>query len=120
MIKNIFLVGLGGALGSVARFTLTHLNKSISFPYATLFINITGSLLIGMIIGLSLKENGLHANWKIFLSSGLCGGFTTFSAFSFENMQLIQQGKWMMAMLYILCSVALGIAGAFLGFKLSM
>jgi CrcB protein len=119
MIKNLLLVGLGGAIGSIARFLIIQLYKTTSFPFATLFINLSGSLLIGMIIGASIKGNGFHPNWKIFLSTGICGGFTTFSAFSFENMNMIVEGKWLMAFFYIILSVSIGIAASYVGYKLT-
>jgi fluoride exporter len=118
MLKNFLLVGLGGALGSMLRYALYLLVPVKDFPYPTLIINITGSFIIGIVIALSIKDETFLNNWKLFLATGICGGFTTFSAFSAENIGLLQNGKYTMALTYILLSIVLGIAGAWLGFKL--
>jgi CrcB protein len=117
MIKQFLLVGLGGALGTILRFAANLLYNNRSFPVTTLLINITGSFVIGMVIAFSIK-NEASDNWKLFLATGLCGGFTTFSAFSFENLQLLQNGKFMISLMYILGSMLLGILAAWLGYKL--
>ena len=118
MIKNLLLVGLGGSIGSMVRYAASFLVRSKLFPYATLSVNITGSFIIGLIFAMSIKEEGLSNNWKIFLATGICGGFTTFSAFSLENMGLLQTGKIGMAVTYILLSIILGILATFLGYQL--
>jgi fluoride exporter len=120
MLKNILLVGLGGGIGSMARFAFSLLIRSKQFPYAILSINIIGSFIIGLVFAMSIKEEGLSANWKLFLTTGICGGFTTFSAFSLENMELLQSGKIGMAFLYITLSVVLAIAATFLGYQLAI
>lgn len=119
MIKNLFLVGIGGGIGSMARFLSYQLVKSNSSFLTTLVINIIGSLLIGVVFGISLKNSTFENNWKLFIATGICGGFTTFSAFSIENIQLIQEGKWNWSLLYISSSIILGISAALLGFKIS-
>ena len=119
MLKNLLLVGLGGSIGSVLRFMIWHFFKSPDFPFSTLLVNIAGSLVIGIIIGLSLKDAGFSNNWKLFLATGICGGFTTFSAFSIENLQMLQHGKYLLSLLYISASIILGIAAVWLGFKLA-
>ena len=119
MIKNLFIVGLGGAIGSMARFLSYQFIKSNSSFLTTLTINIVGSLIIGIVFGIGLKNSNFENNWKLFLATGICGGFTTFSAFSIENIQLIQEGKWSWSLLYILSSIVLGISAAFFGFKIS-
>ena len=120
MIKNLLLVGLGGSIGSMVRYAASFLVRSKLFPYATLSVNITGSFIIGLIFAMSIKEEGLSNNWKIFLATGICGGFTTFSAFSLENMGLLQTGKIGMAVTYILLSIILGILATFLGYQLAI
>lgn len=115
MLKQIIIVGLGGAIGSMFRYAMYFISKQESFPIATLLINIAGGFLIGVIMGLSLRQN----NWTLFLATGICGGFTTFSAFSFENLQLIQNGKITTALLYISLSILLGITATWLGYKLA-
>ena len=69
-------------------------------------------------MALSIKENNFSENYKLFFATGICGGFTTFSAFSYENINLLQAGKYNLAFMYILASVVAGIAAAWLGFKL--
>ncbi len=118
MIKNFLLVGLGGALGSMLRYAL-YLSVTVKhFPLGTFLVNIIGSCIIGMVLAFSLKDDYFLNNWKVFLATGICGGFTTFSSFSAENVALLQNGKYGMALLYITLSIVLGIAAAWLGFKL--
>jgi len=117
MLKEFLLVGAGGALGSMLRYTGNLLQQGRSFPLATLVINILGSLVIGMVMGWCLRSE-TSANWKLFLATGICGGFTTFSAFSFENVQMLQNGKIFLSLLYISGSVVFGIAAAWLGYKI--
>ena len=95
------------------------LMQSRNLPYHTWIINIIGSLAIGIVFGLSVRDEAFAANWKLFLATGICGGFTTFSAFSMENLQLLQNGKFLLALVYIISSVALGITAAFIGFKMA-
>ena len=118
MIKNLLLVGFGGGIGSMLRYLAWHVFKSGQFPVPTFIVNIAGSLAIGIVIGLSMKEPAIHDNWKLFLATGICGGFTTFSAFSIENLQLMLDGKYLQSVYYILLSILLGIAAAWAGFKL--
>lgn len=118
MIKQILLVGLGGGIGTMMRYGTTLLIKPRLFPLATLSVNIIGCFIIGLVFALSVKEAGISDNWKLFLATGICGGFTTFSAFSLENMGLLQSGKIGMALTYIILSVVLGILATFLGYQL--
>ncbi len=119
MWKNFILVGLGGSIGSMLRFAIWHYIKSMNFPAATLLVNIVGSLVIGIVIGMSIKDAGFSQQWKIFLATGICGGFTTFSAFSIENLLMLQNGKYILSLFYISASIIFGIAAAWLGFKLA-
>ncbi len=118
MIKNILLVAAGGGLGSALRYGCYLLLKNQPFPFATVLINIAGSFVIGIIMALSIKDNNFSDNYKLFFATGLCGGFTTFSAFSYENVELIQTGRYNLVFLYILASVIAGIVAAWFGFKL--
>ncbi len=118
MFKNFLLVGLGGALGSMLRYAISLLVTVKQFPYSTFIVNIAGSFIIGAVLALSLKNELFSNNWKIFLATGICGGFTTFSAFAAENMALLQSGKYGIAFIYIMASLLLGIAAVVLGFKL--
>ena len=94
MIRNVLLVGFGGFIGAIARFLVSHLNVYIDFlsiPVGTLIVNVSGSFLIGFLSGIADKSVLLTVEWRMFLMVGLCGGFTTFSAFSNENLMLIRQ-----------------------------
>lgn len=118
MVKNIFLVGLAGGIGSIARFLLQKWVYQIyphPFPWGTLIVNILGCFLIGVIYGVSEKSNFLNSEWRLLLTVGFCGGFTTFSAFAFENMVLLRGGEVLYFLLYIGMSVLLGIAAVFGG-----
>ena len=120
MIKNFLLIGLGGGIGSMCRYSASLLLLNKSFPIATLLINITGSFIIGLVAAYALKSEWFAANWKLFLATGICGGFTTFSAFSLENLQLLQQGKYLWSLLYITTSIVIGLTATFFGYKLML
>lgn len=114
--QDVCAVGFGGALGSLARYALTVAlagTGTPAFPWATFLINITGSLLIGMVIG--LPAGVLPPALRIFLSVGVLGGYTTFSTFSFDALALAGEGSVMPLAFYTLGSVALGIGAAFAG-----
>lgn len=118
MIKTIFLVGLGGALGSILRYVSVGLTNKYfqgTFPIATLAINILGSLLIGLFIGIIAKYYPDNQPLKFLLIVGFCGGFTTFSSFASENYSLFQNGQQFMAYLYIIASVVLTISAVAIG-----
>lgn len=111
MVKEILLVGIGGALGSILRYgtgQLIHKNFPGKFPLATLCINVIGCLLIGILMAYFLKHQTEQA-WKLFFVTGFCGGYTTFSAFAAENIALIQHGQLTSALLYIGLSVVFGL-----------
>lgn len=118
MMKNLLFVMLGGGFGSGFRYLLAHFAKrqmETSFPLATFTINITGSLLIGIILGYYSKESNQNEYLKLLLATGFCGGFTTFSAFTFENLSLIQTNQTGTAFIYIGLSLVLGILAVWLG-----
>jgi len=120
-MKEIFLVGLGGGAGSMLRY-LVKLSSaklfSTSFPLATFSANILGCLAIGLLMGYLNRNLSLPESYSLLLITGFCGGFTTFSTFSAENLQLIQSGQWATALAYILGSVVLGLGAVFLGILL--
>ena len=118
MIKNILLVSIGGALGSVFRYLCQkwiHQLYPPPFPWGTFLVNITGCFLIGIFFAASEKSTIITADWRLFLTTGLCGGFTTFSAFAFENMNLLRTGDITNTLLYSIGSVVLGILAVFAG-----
>ncbi len=120
-MKAILLVFLGGGLGSALRFLISRLlNKSELFiPIGTFTVNIAGSLLLGLILGLSLKSEVLSNNTLLFLATGFCGGFTTFSTFAFENQAFLRAGDYTNFALYTFGSVIAGFAAVFIGLYLS-
>jgi fluoride exporter len=121
-MKQLLLIGFGGFIGSIARFLVSKLNMSwhlLSIPLGTLTVNIAGSLVIGLLAGLATKTELLSTDFRLFLMVGVCGGFTTFSSFTNENMMLIQNGQVLTALIYISASVILGLAAVFLGYSLS-
>lgn len=121
MLKMILLAGSGSFIGGVLRY-LTQLMFSKfysgSIPMGTLVVNIIGSFLIGVIFALSEKSDIISQETKIFLAVGICGGFTTFSSFSIENLLLLRDGQYFQMILYTLLSVFLGLSATFTGFQL--
>ena len=119
-MRNIALVALGGALGSVARYLITAAmaGVSVKFPFGTALINILGSFIIGVMYGLSRSGSSSEAA-ALFWMAGVCGGFTTFSAFSLQTLQLFQQNQPGLAFLNVLFSCALCIAATWGGLMLT-
>ena len=121
MTKILIAVFLGGGTGSLLRYCVQMaLHERIvpySFPWATLAVNITGSFLIGLFYALSARFN-LSTEVRMLLTTGLCGGFTTFSTFSVETAGLLQSGKTGLAMLYTALSLLLGVTVVLLGQRL--
>ena len=118
MLRNFLLIGLGGALGSMLRYGSGLLVGTKAFPLAILLINITGSFIIGLVMAYSTRNEIFAGNWKLFLATGLCGGFTTFSAFSLDNLLLLENGKFWMFALNVVSSILFGLAAVWIGFKL--
>jgi fluoride exporter len=116
-------VAVGGALGSVARFWLAGVMTELTgprFPWGTLLINVLGSCVIGLVAGLTLTPErvGLHPDLRIFLMTGVCGGFTTFSAFSLQTLELMQSGDVWPAFGYAVGSVVLCVLATYGGWVL--
>jgi len=119
MFQNMLLIGAGGFLGSVLRYGSGQMIVKMftsNHPFGTFFVNILGSLLIGLVLGMSEKGATITINWKLFLAVGFCGGFTTFSAFALENINFIQSQQFMLSFLYISASLILGLAAVYFGF----
>src|SRR5690606_5792872 len=119
-MKQALLVFLGGGAGSMLRYLVSRaFNTSSGIPYGTLLVNISGSLIIGFLIGLSLRSNLISNNLYLLLATGFCGGFTTFSAFASENEAFVRTGDFFHFALYGLGSLFLGVVAVFLGLYLS-
>jgi CrcB protein len=118
----ILAVAAGGALGSVARYLVGLASVrafGLSFPWGTLIVNIAGSFLIGALVGLFALKAGLSQELRLFLTVGVCGGFTTFSTFSLDAWVLIERGAWWQAAAYVTGSVLLSIGGLVAGLYLA-
>ena len=116
-------VALGGAIGSIGRFWLAGAMAALTgprFPWGTLLINVLGSFVIGLVAGLTLTPGrvGMHPDLRIFLMTGVCGGFTTFSAFSLQTLELIQAGDVVPAMGYAIGSVVLCVIATYAAWAL--
>lgn len=117
MIKQVLLVGAGGAVGSILRFLISEVTGRFyvqSFPLATFIINILGCFIIGVLI----SAIPVNSNLKLTLIVGFCGGFTTFSTFARESLELVNQQQSGLALLYVVASCLLGICAVWLGMQI--
>jgi CrcB protein len=121
MIKNVLLIGLGGGIGSMARYLFQRWAMAIyphHFPWGTFGVNLIGCSLIGIIWGISFRSFESNESWKLFLMVGLCGGFTTFSAFTLEGIGLIREQRLALFFSYVVASVVLGLLATYTGMRL--
>ena len=118
MLKDLLLVGLGSGLGGMCRYLVSQLLATTQngFPWGTFTVNIVGSLLIGLLWGLSSRFPSLSPVLTLLFMVGFCGGFTTFSTFSREGLSLLQMQNYTLFLLYTLGSVVLGILAVMVGY----
>ena len=115
---NYVAVALGGVVGCCARYGVSQAVQVFygrSFPLATLFINVAGCLAMGFLFYLTLERVSVSPSFRVAILTGVLGGFTTFSTFAMETLLLMEDGETAYALLYVLLSVGLGVAAAFLG-----
>ncbi len=118
---NYLLVFIGGGLGSSLRHTINLLSARLlgtAFPYHTFIINITGSTIMGLIAGYLALKGDASQPWRLFLMTGILGGYTTFSAFSLDTALLYERGDVALAVFYVVGSVVISIVGLFAGLAL--
>ena len=118
MLRTILLVGCGGFIGSVMRYLVqVFVEKGLSstFPWGTFIANITGSFIIGIVFALAQKGNLLNAEWRMFLAVGVCGGFTTFSSFAYNNLTMLKEQAYGQFIWNVGGSLILGLLAVYLG-----
>ncbi len=121
MLRLIILIGSGGFLGTVSRFLVSRYFAAYypsSFPFGTFAVNVIGCLLIGIFYGIAEKGEFLSTEWRLFLTVGFCGGFTTFSAFAAENMAMLRDNEIFNFFLYTGSSIFVGLLATFAGIML--
>ena len=120
ILKNTIMVGCGSFLGGAARYLISVAMKTMSkgFPWGTLVVNLVGCLLIGLLWGFFSRNATENSSWALFMTVGICGGFTTFSTFSKEALMMLQAGNFMSLLLYVAISVIAGIALVAAGYYL--
>jgi len=118
-MRQLFIIGMGGFIGTIGRYGVSKLNlywHFLSIPMGTLTVNILGSLIIGFLAGISSKSEILSPDLRLFLMVGICGGFTTFSSFTNENLMLMQNGQFGTALIYTASSILFGFTAVYLGY----
>jgi len=118
-LRLVAFIGVGSALGGITRYFVTGAIQSrivTSFPLGTLLVNITGSILLGFLLRYALATPTISPDVRALLTTGFCGGYTTFSAYSYETVALLEDGDYRRAVLYMTVSVVLALAGTVVGF----
>jgi CrcB protein len=121
IMKLLLAIGAGSFIGGISRYLLSQWVQArflSTFPYGTMSVNIIGCLLMGIVYGLTDRGN-LGEEWRLFLATGVLGGFTTFSAFSNETVAMLRDGQALSAMTYVMISILIGLAATFLGISLT-
>ncbi len=113
----VWYVAVGSAVGGAARFALSSFiqQRAGTFPVSTLVVNITGSLVLGFLMRYALGSTSVSPETRALLTMGFCGGYTTFSTFSYETIALMEDGDYRRAAIYVLASLVLSLAATFLG-----
>lgn len=117
-MKEIIFVGAGGGIGAIFRYFITKIDNAlfhVGIPVGTLTENVLGGFLIGVVYQISMSTDSISPNLKLFLTTGLLGGFTTFSTFSYETVTLFNEGKYMLSIINIVLNVVLSLIGAAIG-----
>jgi CrcB protein len=120
-MRAFLFIGIGGGLGSILRYAVSlFIGKHIplAFPLGTLLVNISGCFLIGIFYAMVARQPDFNTEWRLFLITGICGGYTTFSTFSYDGLILLRQGMNFSFMLYVLGSVVIGLVATFAGVAL--
>lgn len=117
---NFVFVALGGALGAMARYAISLIPIRTTFPYLTLITNFIGAILIGFVVGIVSERSEVSPHTILFWKTGICGGFTTFSTFSLESYELLQNEEYFAGGAYIALSVTLCIIGIICGKKIAI
>ena len=120
IIRNTVFIGCGSFIGGAARYLVSIAMKTVSkgFPWGTLLVNLAGCLAIGLLWGLFSRNATENSSWALFMTVGICGGFTTFSTFSKEALMMLQEGNFINFLAYVAISVVAGIALAAAGYHL--
>jgi len=122
MSRNIIFVAIGGMFGSVLRYLLSTFIVQLlpfPFPFGTFVVNLIGCFVMGAAVGYADRNLWFNDEWRILITAGFCGGFTTFSAFAFENVSLLCDKNYLTFAAYVFSSVVFGIAAALLGLILT-
>lgn len=118
-MKELLLIGFGGFIGSISRYYISKINLLVDFfsiPLGTLLVNILGSLLLGFLTGIAERSVLMNLELRLFLMIGLCGGFTTFSSFTGENLMLMRNGQFLTVAIYSALSIFFGFLAVYLGY----
>ena len=121
-MTKFLLIGLGGFVGANLRYLVQQwaaVRWGANFPYGTLIANVTGSFILGLFLTLVTERISVSPNWRYLIAVGVLGGYTTFSSFTYEALNLAETGRWLPAFLYTVGNVALGLAFALLGIALA-